>query len=117
MLAFAVSGLTPSAELAQLTVLPVMFGCMIGSGAMFPLEELPGWLQQACRFVPLTPVVEIVRTGYFGQDFVHHGAPHPSTGIAAGWLACVRPFLHLALWGVVGRVLAARWFRWEPRHA
>jgi len=117
VLAFAVSGLTPNAELAQLTVLPIMFGCMLGGGVMFPLEELPGWLRHACRAVPLTPVVEIVRTGYFGRDFVHHGAPHPSLGIVQGWLACVRPFLYLVVWGVLGRALAARWFRWEPRHA
>lgn len=117
LLAFAVSGLTPNAELAQLTVLPIMFGCMLGGGVMFPLEELPGWLQQVCRAVPLNPVVEIVRTGYFGRDFVHHGAPHPPLGIVEGWAACVRPFLYLVVWGVLGRALAARWFRWEPRHA
>ncbi|MFB4307765.1 ABC transporter permease [Actinomadura sp. GTD37] len=117
LLAFAVSGITPNAELAQLTVLPIMFGCMLGGGVMFPLDELPGWLQQVCRAVPLTPVVEIARTAYFGQDFVHHGAPHPSVGIGEGWLACVRPFLLLAFWGALGRAMAARCFRWEPRRA
>ncbi|MCP9954944.1 ABC transporter permease [Actinomadura madurae] len=115
-LAFAVSGITPNAELAQLTVLPIMFGCMLGGGVMFPLESLPEWGQQICRLVPLSPVVEIVRTGYFGQDFVHR-ADHPSVGLGEGWLTCVRPFLVLLFWAALGRVLATRWFRWEPRHA
>ncbi|MGC4955327.1 ABC transporter permease [Actinomadura citrea] len=115
-LAFAVSGITPNAELAQLTVLPIMFGCMLGAGVMFPMDGLPGWVQEACRWVPLSPVVEIVRTGYFGQDFVHRPG-HPSVGLAEGWLTCVRPFLVLAFWGAFGRLLAARWFRWEPRRA
>ena len=115
-LAFVVSGITPNAEMAQLTVLPIMFGCLLGAGVMFPMDGLPEWLQQICRLTPLSPVVEITRTGYFGQDFVQRAA-HPSVGIAEGWLTCFRPFLYLACWAVLGRLLAARWFRWEPRHA
>jgi ABC-2 type transport system permease protein len=115
-LAFAVSGITPNAELAQLTVLPIMFGCMLGAGVMFPLDGLPGWLQEACRWVPLSPVVEIVRTGYFGQDFAHQ-AGHPSVGLGEGWLTCLRSFAVLGFWAGLSRALANRWFRWEPRHA
>ncbi|GAA4230486.1 ABC transporter permease [Actinomadura meridiana] len=115
-LAFAVSGITPNAELAQLVVLPVMFGCLLGAGVMFPLDGLPGWLEQICRFVPLSPVVEITRTGYFGQDFYDHGA-HPSVGILEGWRTCLSSFCVLVFWGALGRGLATRWFRWEPRHA
>ncbi|RKS74540.1 ABC-2 type transport system permease protein [Actinomadura pelletieri DSM 43383] len=115
-LAFAISGLTPNAELAQLTVLPIMFGCMLGGGVMFPMDGLPDWLAQLTRLLPLSPVVEISRTGYFGQDFYDHGA-HPSVGVLEGWWTCLPSFLVLAVWGALGRVLATRWFRWEPRHA
>ncbi|MFI0407073.1 ABC transporter permease [Actinomadura sp. 3N508] len=115
-LAFALSGVSPSAELAQLIVLPIMFGCMLGGGVMFPLDDLPGWVAQISRLTPLSPVVEITRTGYFGQDFHDHSA-HPSVGILEGWRACLPSFAVLAFWVVLGRVLAARWFRWEPRHA
>ncbi|MFI0367962.1 ABC transporter permease [Actinomadura sp. 1N219] len=115
-LAFALSGVSPTAELAQVTVLPIMFGCMLGGGVMFPLDDLPGWLAQICRFTPLSPVVEITRTGYFGQDFHDHSA-HPSVGILDGWRAVLPSFAVLAAWAVLGRVLAARLFRWEPRHA
>lgn len=115
-LAFAVSGITPNAELAQLTVLPIMFGCMLGGGVMFPLESLPEWGRHICRFVPLSPVVEIVRTGYFGQDFAHRSG-HPTVGLGEGWLTCVRSFCVLVFWAALGSAMATRWFRWEPRHA
>ncbi|QFG25898.1 ABC transporter permease [Actinomadura sp. WMMB 499] len=116
LLAFAVSGLTPSAELAQLTVLPIMFGCMAGGGVMFPLDALPDALATACRWLPLTPVVEITRTAYFGQDFTG-ASGHAALSFTEGWAACVRPFAVLAFWIVLGRAAARRWFRWEPRRA
>ncbi|MFI0484559.1 ABC transporter permease [Actinomadura sp. 9N215] len=115
-LAFALSGVSPTAELAQVTVLPIMFGCLLGGGVMFPLDDLPGWLAQICRFTPLSPVVEITRTGYFGQDF-HARSAHPSVGVLEGWRACLPSFAVLGGWVALGRVLAARCFRWEPRHA
>jgi ABC-2 type transport system permease protein len=115
-LGFAVAGLTPTNELAQLTVLPIMFGCAFGAGVMFPLDALPEWAQQVCRGVPLTPVVEIARTGYFGRDFTDYAAQAP-VGIAEGWTACLASFALLAAWIVLGRYMAARWFRWEPRRA
>ncbi|RFS85333.1 ABC transporter permease [Actinomadura spongiicola] len=115
-LSFVISGITPNAELAQLTVLPIMFGCMLGGGVMFPMDALPDWLAQPTRLLPLSPVVEISRTGYFGQDFYDHGA-HPSVGVLEGWRTCLPSFIVLAVWGVLGRSLAIRWFRWEPRHA
>ncbi|WP_329520124.1 ABC transporter permease [Spirillospora sp. NBC_01491] len=116
LLAFAVSGLTPNSDMAALTVLPIMFACMGGAGVMFPLDALPAAAQEALRLLPLSPVVEIVRTAYFGQDFVAYG-PHPGVGLLGGWEACARSFAVLAAWIVVGRLLAARWFRWEPRRA
>ncbi|MBE1535258.1 ABC transporter permease [Actinomadura algeriensis] len=114
LLALAVSGLTPNAELAQLTVLPIMFGCMLGGGVMFPLDALPDAVHTACRLLPLTPVVEITRTAYFGQDFAGD-AEHAALGFAGGWAACVQSFAVLAAWLLLGREAAKRWFRWEPR--
>ncbi|WP_051301530.1 ABC transporter permease [Actinomadura rifamycini] len=114
LLAFAVSGLTPNAELAQLTVLPIMFGCMAGGGVMFPLDALPDALAAACRWLPLTPVVEITRTAYFGQDFAG-ASEHAAVGFAGGWAACLQSFAALAVWAALGAEAAKRWFRWEPR--
>ncbi|KAB2363744.1 ABC transporter permease [Actinomadura montaniterrae] len=116
LLAFAVSGLTPNAELAQLTVLPIMFACMAGAGVMFPLDGLPAALEEACRWLPLSPVVEITRTAYFGRDF-HDHAVHAPVGFVGGWAACLPSFAVLAVWLGLGRAMAGRWFRWEPRRA
>ncbi|OLT32620.1 hypothetical protein BJF79_35950 [Actinomadura sp. CNU-125] len=114
LLALTVSGLTPNAELAQLTVLPIMFGCMLGGGVMFPLDTLPDAVHAACRLLPLTPVVEITRTAYFGQDFAG-ASEHAALGLAGGWAACAQSFAVLAAWLVLGREAAKRRFRWEPR--
>lgn len=115
LLGFAISGLTPNAELAQLTVLPIMFGCMLGGGVMFPLDALPDAVHAVCRWLPLTPIVEIVRTAYFGQDFAG-SADHPAVGFVDGWVACAQSFAALIVWLALGREAAKRWFRWEPRH-
>ncbi|MQY02356.1 ABC transporter permease [Actinomadura macrotermitis] len=114
LLALALSGVTPTSEMAQLTAVPIMFLCMMGAGVMFPLQALPQAAQEAARWVPLSPVVEIVRTGYFGQDHFAHGT-HPEVGFLGGWAAVARSFAVLAVWLGIGRWLAARWFRWEPR--
>ncbi|MFC5182286.1 ABC transporter permease [Actinomadura harenae] len=116
LLASVVSGITPTTELTQLTVLPVMFACMAGAGVMFPLGVLPEVVQQSLRALPLTPVVEIVRTGYFGRDFTAHGVP-PAVGVGGGWVACLPSFAILAAWAAVARRLAARAFRWDPRRS
>lgn len=111
LLAFALSGVTPNAEMAGLTTLPVMFACMAGAGVMFPLEELPGGVQEAARWLPLSPVVEIARTAYFGEDAAGH-----AVGFAEAWADSLYAFAVLAVWIAAGRFLAARYFRWEPRH-
>ncbi|MFF5257521.1 ABC transporter permease [Actinomadura viridis] len=116
LLAFAVSGITPSTEMAQLTVLPLMFACLAGAGVLVPLEDVPGAVREAARWVPLTPVVEITRTAYFGQDFTLTGTRAP-VGFGEGWATCLRSFGVLLFWTLAGRALAARWFRWEPRRA
>ncbi|MBO2452371.1 ABC transporter permease [Actinomadura barringtoniae] len=102
LLAFAVSGLTPNADMAQLTVLPLIFACMIGSGVMFPLDSAPEAVQQAARFLPLSPLVEITRDAYFGD------------GSLASYAKALGIFV---LWAALGLWAARRWFRWEPRHA
>ncbi|REE99639.1 ABC transporter permease [Thermomonospora umbrina] len=114
LLAAALSGVTPTVELAQLTVLPVLLVSMLASGSMIPLDELPEGVRQAARLVPLTPVVEIVRTAYLGRDFTG-GGDHGSVGVLEAWTACGPALAVLAAWVAAGVWLARRYFRWEPR--
>lgn len=116
LLAFTLSGVTPTTELAQMTVLPVMIVCIAGSGFMFPLDSLPDALQPIARALPLTPVVDIARTAYLGQDFTAGGG-REQLGFVDSWAACGQGLLILTAWIVMGTYAARRWFRWEPRKA
>jgi ABC-2 type transport system permease protein len=114
LLAVALSGVTPTVELAQLTVMPVLLLSMAASGFMFPLEEMPTAVRAAAQVMPLTPVVEVARTAYLGRDFTS-GGDHGALGLVEGWAACAPALLTLAAWIAVGAWLVRRYFRWEPR--
>ncbi|MBU7597482.1 ABC transporter permease [Streptomyces sp. P38-E01] len=87
-------------ESAQLIPLPMMMVSMLGSGVFVPLEVLPDRLAEICRFLPLSPVMELVRGGWAGT-------------LEGGDIAAA---LVIGLAWAVGSVLAVRrWFRWEPR--
>ncbi|MHC0432928.1 ABC transporter permease [Streptomyces sp. O3] len=74
---------------------------LLTSGTAVPLEVLPDALGDVLRFFPLTPVIELVRSGWTGQDAGMVDSLVRITTLLA-WTA-------LAAWG------AQRWFRWEPR--
>jgi ABC-2 type transport system permease protein len=114
LLATALSGVTPTAELAQLTVMPLLLVSLLGSGFMFPLDGLPTAVRAVAQVLPLTPVVEVVRTAYLGRDFTS-GGDHGALGFVETWTTCVPALLNLIAWIVVGAWLARRYFRWEPR--
>lgn len=115
LLAAALSGVTSTAEMAQFTVLPMLLASMGLSGFRFPLEGMPTAVQAVGRVMPLTPVVEILRTAYLGRDYTI-GGDHAALGLVEGWTACALSLLVLAAWGMAGAWLARRYFRWEPRH-
>ncbi|MFD5823889.1 ABC transporter permease [Lentzea sp. NPDC060358] len=96
LLAAASSAFTRTVEMAQVTSLPVLMACILGSGLMFPLELLPENLQTVARLLPLTPVLDLLRAAW--QD---------------GPL--LRPAIILAAWVVLGAYAVRRWFRWDPR--
>lgn len=96
LLAAASSAFTRTVEMAQVTSLPVLMACVIGSGLMFPLSVFPEQVQNALRFLPLTPVLELLRAGW-------HDGP------------VLQPMIVLAAWIALGTYAVRRWFRWEPR--
>ncbi|MQA93206.1 MAG: ABC transporter permease [Streptosporangiales bacterium] len=115
LLAAGVSGITPNADMAQLTSMPILMVCLVGSGVMVPLDGLPEWVRTVAELLPLSPLVEIVRTAYFGLDFTVAGA-HAPVGFLAAWAACGEAFAIFGLWALAGWWASRRWFRWEPRH-
>lgn len=110
LLAAASSVFTRTTELAQITTLPVLMGCLFGSGLMLPLEELPDPVASALRAVPLSPVVELMRLGWVGTA----GERPPEDFLGAFGPAAV-PSAVLLAWTVLGAVAVRHWFRWEPR--
>jgi ABC-2 type transport system permease protein len=110
LLAAASAAFTRTAELAQVTTLPVLMACLLGSGLMLPLETLPDQVANILRALPLTPVVDLLRLGWVGTT----GAAAPAD--FAGVLGpAARPLGLLAVWLILGTVAVRRWFRWEPR--
>lgn len=63
------------------------------SGAFFPVEELPGWVQPVARATPLWHGVELTRGAALGLD--------PALPVAAH-------VAYLVAWGVAGTALAVR---------
>ncbi|MFE7277714.1 ABC transporter permease [Streptomyces sp. NPDC057623] len=92
---------TRTVESAQVTTLPVVFLSMIFSGMFVPLEVLPDRVASVCEFLPLTPVITLLRGGWTGDLSAYEAIGPVLTGLA---------------WTVLGVLAVRRWFRWEPRH-
>ncbi|MDB1085994.1 ABC transporter permease [Streptomyces sp. ACA25] len=99
-LAAGTAALSPTAESAQVTILPVLFVLPSTSGAFFPLEMFPEVLQDVARFLPLTPVVDLVRSGWTGELGLSDALPR---------------VLVLTVWIGISALVVRRCFRWEPR--
>ncbi|WP_303656876.1 ABC transporter permease [Streptantibioticus ferralitis] len=99
-LAAASSALARTTEVAQLTAMPLSFISLFGSGLFTPLEVLPHTLADVCRLLPLTPVVDLVRTGWLG---------------GADAARVVRDLVTAFAWTGLAVFAVRRWFRWEPR--
>jgi ABC-2 type transport system permease protein len=115
-MAAALSGWTRSGETAQITVLPAMLILLATSQANFPLDGMPEVVQRVASSMPLSPVVDVIRMSYFGQDFTKD-APYPAVGFIDSWVAAGPRLLLIVGWTVVGVFLARKYFRWEPRHS
>ncbi|MFF8842432.1 ABC transporter permease [Streptomyces sp. NPDC015127] len=74
---------------------------LLTSGTLIPLEVLPGALGDVLRFFPLTPVIELVRSGWTGHD--------------AGMIDSAARVVTLLVWTALAAWGAQRRFRWEPR--
>ncbi|WP_432924900.1 ABC transporter permease [Microbispora sp. CA-135349] len=113
LLAMAVSGLSSTGEMAQIATLPVVLLLVGGSPVMVPQEILPQALRTVIEFLPMTPIVEIMRTAYLGLDYI--GAGHEPLGLLDRWAAALPSLGILAAWIAVAALLARAFFRWDPR--
>jgi len=94
------SAAAQSSENVQVATLPLLVLLPSTSGAFFPLEAMPQPVQDAFYWMPMTPVIDLVRLGW-------DGAADPGEA-----------FMRIALlgvWTIIALGAAHRWFRWEPR--
>jgi ABC-2 type transport system permease protein len=92
----------PNADAAPAIVNATMMPVLFLSGVFIPIDDGPSWIRAAARVLPVRPFLTSLT-----ESFI------PSSGHASGWRG--GDLLTLAVWGVAGLALAARWFRWEPR--
>lgn len=109
LLAAASTAFTRTVEFAQVSTMPVLAVCIVGSGALVPLDVMPDQLGQVLRFVPLAPVVELLRLGWVGGP--------DGASFAEAFAPAAAPVAILVGWIVVGWLALRRWFRWEPRRS
>jgi ABC-2 type transport system permease protein len=99
-LGLAVASLVRTADqaipVAQLTFLPLSFI----SGIFYPLQGAPDWVVHLAHFFPLFHIVNAFDACFVPQT--------PGGGWSANDLAAI------AVWGVIGLVVAARRLRTEP---
>jgi ABC-2 type transport system permease protein len=110
-LALALTAVIPNADAAppivNATILPLLFL----SGIFIPLDkDAPAWISTVADLFPVKHFADAMRSGYLGNVTARTplGPFHPFT---FDWM----DVLIVAAWGILGLVLAARFFSWEPR--
>lgn len=99
-LGLAVAGAAPNGQAAPAIANATLLPLALVSGIFFPMEVIPGWLQGVVAALPLRPFV----AAFVDQWNPAIDAPFPATDLAI-----------LVAWGLVGALVAARTFSWEPR--
>lgn len=97
-LGFAITAAIPNADaspaIVNATILPLLFL----SGIFIPFgNNTPSWVLWLARIFPVKHFADGMQAGFIGTGF------HWSD------------VLIVALWGIAGLILAARFFSWEPR--
>ncbi|MHA6797138.1 ABC transporter permease [Pseudonocardia bannensis] len=103
--ALATTVVTPSPERSQITTLPLTF-LLLAAAAALAVVPSQGWWQ-ALVAVPGAPIGRLTQLAYEGGTWAAGpvGLPALLPAVAA-----------LLVWPVVFGYLAARRFRWDPRH-
>ena len=98
MVAVRIKSFQAFMALVQIIIMPMFFL----SGALFPLKDLPGWLELATRLDPLTYAVDPMRKAVLGELGIH--------GFPGVTMPVVFEILIVAATGLVALAIAAREF-------
>ena len=94
---FVLASVAPTARVAQTLGMVLSYPMMFLSGATIPYELLPSAVQRIADFLPLTYVVKLMRSLWFGEPWSELGL---EVLVLAGIL-------------LVCGVISARFFRWD----
>ena len=95
-LALAVVGAIGNAQAGPAVLNAVTFPILFISSVFYPMQGAPHWLTTLAGLLPAHPLADGVVNAFFAM-------PIPG-----------RDLIVLAVWGIVGCLLAARFFRWQP---
>jgi ABC-2 type transport system permease protein len=99
-LALALTSVIPNADASPAVVNASILPLLFLSGIFIPLESgTPGWITFVGKVFPVRHFFEAMRASFYGAPYTFR------------WV----DVLVVALWGVAGLILAARFFSWEPR--
>ena len=107
LLGIGFSGVARTGRGAPAMVSPVVLVLQFTSGVFFQYDELPGWMQQFAALFPLKWLCQGMRSVFLPDKF-------QARELAGSW-ELGRCALVLAVWTVLGLVLALRYFRWRRR--
>jgi ABC-2 type transport system permease protein len=110
-LALATTAAIPNADASPPIVNAIMLPLLFLSGIFIPLgDNAPSWIKVVGAIFPVKHFADAMRAGYLGNVVIHSPAGD------------IKPFtfdwsdiLIIAAWGLVGLILASRFFSWEPR--
>jgi ABC-2 type transport system permease protein len=106
-LALALTAAIPNAEASPPIVNAAILPLLFLSGIFIPLEDTaPAWMTTIADIFPVKHFADAMRAGFLGNLVSPEGRVFPFDWVDVAIIAG---------WGLVGLVLAARFFSWEPR--
>lgn len=90
----------PNADAAPAVVNAAILPLLFISNVFIPLQDPPAWIDVVGGIFPVRPFADATLASFFAPT---------GSGFQGGDL------LILAIWGLAGITLAARFFTWEPR--
>jgi ABC-2 type transport system permease protein len=94
---FVLASTIPTARLAQITAMLLLYPMLILSGAAWPRELMPATIQKFAAFIPLTYVVNLLSGLWVGEPWGNHLL---DVGVLVGML-------------LLGIIISVKTFRWE----
>lgn len=107
VIGIGISALPKSAKSATSVVLPPVLVLQFISGVYLDFNDLPDWLQSIASFFPLKWIAQGMRSAFLPDEF-------KANEVGGDWFLD-QTILALAIWLVVGTILAVLTFRWIKR--